>query len=75
MWYIQHPQGTRLFELRPAQQEALTRWVAGENSITLKARQIGWSTLVGFFAWHLAYFFPETKILILSKVLLRRSGR
>jgi hypothetical protein len=67
MWYIQHPQGTRLFELRPAQQEALTRWVAGENSITLKARQIGWSTLVGFFAWHLAYFFPETKILILSK--------
>ena len=66
-WFIQHPGGTRLFELREAQREALSRWVAGENSVTLKARQIGWSTLVGFFVWWLAYFEPETKILILSK--------
>lgn len=66
-WRIQHPQGSRLFKLREPQTEALKRWADGENSITLKARQIGWSTLIGFFSWHLAFFNPETRIIILSK--------
>ena len=66
-WKIQHPLGERLFELRDAQSEALTRWVDGENSITLKARQIGWSTLVGFYVFWLAFFNPDTRIMLLSK--------
>lgn len=66
-WMIQHPLGDRLFDLRKAQSEALTRWVAGENSITLKARQIGWSTLIGFYVFWLAFFRPNTRIMLLSK--------
>lgn len=66
-WKIQHPLGDRLFSLRDAQSEALTRWVNGENSITLKARQIGWSTLVGLFVFWLAFFNPDTRIMLLSK--------
>lgn len=73
-WKIQHPLGERLFKLRAPQREALTRWmgdpvdnVPGENSITLKARQIGWSTLVSFFVFWLAFFFPNTRIMLLSK--------
>ena len=66
-WHIEHPQGHRPFMLREPQKDALTRWADGENSITLKARQIGWSTSVGFFAAWLAMCNPNTKILFLSK--------
>jgi hypothetical protein len=66
-WYIQHPMGPRRFELRDPQREALQTWVNGSNSLTLKARQIGWSTLVGFFSTWMAYFHPGTRILFLSK--------
>lgn len=66
-WMIQHPQGERLFNLRPSQAAALTRWVDGENSITLKARQIGWSTLVSFYVFWLAYWHPNTRVMLLSK--------
>ena len=66
-WHIEHPQGHRAFELRDPQKDALTRWAGGENSITLKARQIGWSTCVGFYAAWLAMSNPQTKILFLSK--------
>ena len=34
-----------LFALREPQRAALEMWEAGENTISLKARQIGWSTL------------------------------
>lgn len=77
-WKIQHPLGERLFHMRPPQIEALSRWsgetdletgarTIGENSITLKARQIGWSTLVSFYVFWLAFFFPNTRIMLLSK--------
>lgn len=66
-WHIEHPHGHRKFDLRPPQVEALQRWASGENSITLKARQIGWSTCVGFYAAWLAMKEPNTKILFLSK--------
>jgi len=64
---IQHPLGSRKFALREPQIEALKRWSRGEDSLTLKARQIGWSTLIGFFVWHVAFFNPEAKIIVLSK--------
>mgnify|MGYP007106918050 FL=1 len=66
-WKIQHPLGERLFTLRASQSEALQRWLDGENSITLKARQIGWSTLVAFYVFWLAFWFPNTRIMLLSK--------
>lgn len=66
-WHIEHPKGARKFDLREPQREALERWADGENSITLKARQIGWSTVVGFYACWLALCNPECKILFLSK--------
>ena len=46
-WHIAHPaHGRMLFELRDAQSQALDRWDNNRYSLTLKARQIGWSTLV-----------------------------
>lgn len=66
-WRIEHPQGERWFALREPQEFALTQWDAGVNSITLKARQIGWSTSVAFFAARLAMIEPNSKILFLSK--------
>lgn len=67
-WYIKHPKGSRLLDLRDAQDEALTRWaIKRENSITLKARQIGWSTLVAYLAFWDAFFHPEQEILFLSR--------
>ena len=44
----------------------MTRWVDGV-SITLKARQIGWSTLVSFYVFWLAYWHPNTRVMLLSK--------
>lgn len=66
--YIQHPeQGSILFKLRPAQREILQTWVAERYSIVLKARQIGWSTLVANYALWLAFFWPDFLVLMLSK--------
>lgn len=67
LWSIKHPSGARLFDLREPQQTALERWTTGENSITLKARQIGWSTTVGFYAWWLTYTQPDAEVLFLSR--------
>lgn len=66
-WHIRHPQGRRLFELRDAQKEVLQDWVDGEFSICLKARQIGWSTLVSAFQFWKAFFFQDQGILDISK--------
>lgn len=66
--YIQHPeQGSILFALRPAQKEILETWVTERYSIVLKARQVGWSTLVANYALWLAFFWPDNLILMLSK--------
>jgi hypothetical protein len=66
-WRIEHPRGERQFDLREPQRVALRLWDEGSNSITLKARQIGWSTSVAFFAARLAMTTPDAQILFLSK--------
>lgn len=66
-WKILHPQGSRLFELRDPQAEVLDIWMSGDNHMTLKARQIGWSTLIAAFAFHKGFFNEESNILLLSK--------
>ena len=67
-WHIKHPaRGKILFKLRDAQSEALDIWSTSRYALSLKARQIGWSTLVGAKAFHVAYFFPDREIIFISR--------
>lgn len=67
-WYIAHPaHGRLLFDLRNAQSEALKRWETNRYSLTLKARQIGWTTLVAAHQFWLAFFREDQNIIDLSR--------
>jgi len=79
-WHIAHPaHGRILFNLRDAQQHALEHWDTNRYSLTLKARQIGWTTLVAAHQFWLAYFHDDQNIIDLSRteresvLLLRKS--
>ena len=79
-WYIAHPaHGRILFDLRRAQSTALQHWDRHRYSLTLKARQIGWTTLVAAHQFWLAFFYPDQNIIDLSRteresvLLLRKS--
>ena len=67
-WHIAHPAyGRVLFGLRDAQKEALERWADNRYSLTLKARQIGWTTLVSAHQFWLAFFKDDQNIIDLSR--------
>lgn len=67
-WYITHPKhGKMLFELRDAQVETAFQWLDHRFSILLKARQLGFSTLGGAFAFWCAFGYSDRPIIILSK--------
>jgi|TARA_R110000744_G_scaffold35991_3_gene83019 hypothetical protein len=67
-WHIAHPaHGRILFGLRDAQKEALERWGDNRYSLTLKARQIGWTTLVSAHQFWLAFFKDDQNIIDLSR--------
>ena len=67
-WYIAHPaQGRILFRLRAAQLAALEEWRQERYSLTLKARQIGWTTLVAAHQFWLAFFHSDQNIIDLSR--------
>jgi hypothetical protein len=67
-WFIAHPaRGRILFDLRGAQSEALNRWANNRYSLTLKARQIGWTTLVAAHQFWLAFFHEDQNIIDLSR--------
>ena len=67
-WSIAHPaHGRMLFDLRDAQEHALTEWATERYSLTLKARQIGWTTLVAAHQFWLAFFHPDQNIIDLSR--------
>jgi len=67
-WHIAHPaHGRILFDLRGAQSEALKRWDNNRYSLTLKARQIGWTTLVAAHQFWLAFFKEDQNIIDLSR--------
>jgi hypothetical protein len=67
-WNIAHPaHGRILFDLRGAQSEALKRWDNNRYSLTLKARQIGWTTLVAAHQFWLAFFREDQNIIDLSR--------
>lgn len=67
-WHIAHPaHGRILFDLRSAQATALKHWEDHRYSLTLKARQIGWSTLVAAHQFWLAFFHADQNIIDLSR--------
>ena len=67
-WYIQSPaHGRVLFVLRDAQKQGLQHWRKDRYSLTLKARQIGWTTLVAAYQFWLAYFHPDQNIIDISR--------
>ena len=79
-WHIAHPaHGRILFDLRDAQAFALNHWDNNRYSLTLKARQIGWTTLVAAHQFWLAFFKADQNIIDLSRteresvLLLRKS--
>jgi hypothetical protein len=67
-WHIAHPaHGRILFALRSAQAQALEEWATNRYSLTLKARQIGWTTLVSAHQFWLAFFHDDQNIIDLSR--------
>lgn len=59
--------GQTVLRLRDAQRETAAVWMEKRFSITLKARQIGFSTLVNALAaWHV-WFHDDREIILLSK--------
>lgn len=67
-WHIRHPERGRIkFEMRDAQRETVYAWIANRNSIVLKARQIGFSTLAAAFAFWEVYFWSDRFEVMLSR--------
>ena len=68
--HIRHPDPSRgkiLFDPFDAQRQAAMQWLCNRWSINLKARQIGFSTLVAVFAGWDAAFHRDKPILMLSR--------
>ena len=67
-WSIRHPERGRInFDLFEAQVETVKSWLNTRYSLILKARQIGFSTLVASYAYWNAQFYPDRPILMLSR--------
>lgn len=67
-WFIRHPERGRIpFEMFEAQVETVESWLTDRYSLILKARQIGFSTLVAAYAYWLAFFYADRPILMLSR--------
>ena len=66
--HIRHPEFGRIkFQPFEAQVEAVSSWLSVRYSLVLKARQIGFSTLVAIFALWNAAFHADRPILMLSR--------
>jgi hypothetical protein len=64
---IKHPRGRRLFKLRDAQRETVRSFLEDEKVLILKARQIGFTTVVMTFCLWAALFRPDYRIIILNR--------
>lgn len=66
--FIRFPgKGKIKFKLRDAQRETVELWIANRYTVALKARQIGFSTLVSLFSFWCCFFYPDRTIIMLSK--------
>ena len=67
-WHIRHPEHGRItFEMFEAQLETVKSWLNTRYSLILKARQIGFSTLVATFAFWNTVGYSDRPILMLSR--------
>lgn len=67
-WYIKHPERGRIpFELYEPQVESVELWIRSRYSLMLKARQLGFSTLVATYAFWLSFFQSDRVIIMLSR--------
>lgn len=66
-WRIQTPKGSILFELRGPQREAYETFENNRYVVTLKARQIGWTTLCAAYTFWKAYFHDDFTAIFLSR--------
>ena len=67
-WWIRHPERGRIkFELFESQRECVRMWLTERYSISLKARQIGFSTLISTFEFWSTYFYSDRAVVMLSK--------
>ena len=66
--YIRFPgKGKIKFKLRAAQREAVLNWLSNRQTIALKARQIGFSTVVSIFCLWATFFYPHREIILISR--------
>ena len=65
--WIQHPLGRRLFPLRPEQIQVARSYIENEKTISLKARQIGFTTVTMAYVLWRSLFFDEWTTIVLSK--------
>jgi Terminase large subunit, T4likevirus-type, N-terminal len=67
-WTIRHPEKGRIpFDLFEAQVETARCWINKRFTLILKARQIGFSTLVAAYAFWVCAFYSDRPTLMLSR--------
>jgi len=66
--HIKHPDRGRIkFELFDSQVDSVNLWIRSRYSLMLKARQLGFSTLVAVYAFWLAFFYEDRVVIMLSR--------
>lgn len=66
--YIKHPERGRIkFLLFDAQRETASMWMTNRYSLILKARQLGFSTLVAVYTLWLAFGWDDRVVIMLSR--------
>jgi hypothetical protein len=67
-WCIRHPErGKILLDLREAQIETVDTWLHERYVVVLKARQVGFSTLIATYCFWLTFFYPDRAVIMISK--------
>lgn len=67
-WSIRHPErGKILLDCRDAQRETVDTWLNNRYTVVLKARQIGFSTLIATYAFWLTFFYSDRAVVLISK--------
>ena len=67
LWMIQTPRGAKHLDLRGPQREAFEVFERERYVVTLKARQIGWTTLCAAYSFWKAFFQDDYTIIFLSR--------
>ena len=62
------PSGARFCSTcRDAQIETVETWLNNRHVVVLKARQVGFSTLIATYAFWLTFFYPDRAVVLISK--------